>query len=84
MNPNQPPLTEKQKATLDYLVSFIKENLFQPSFREIALHLEVSSPNAAKYHLEALERKGWLQMNGEQRALVLTNRTIKEYNLFFK
>jgi DNA-binding Lrp family transcriptional regulator len=51
-------LSPRQQATLDLLVMFISARGYPPTARELADLLGVSSPNAAREHLRALERKG--------------------------
>jgi repressor LexA len=64
-------LTDRQREVYEYLLAFSRENLYQPSHREIADHFGWSSPNAASEHLTALERKGWLELGGGNRAVKL-------------
>ncbi|MDA0208287.1 MAG: transcriptional repressor LexA [bacterium] len=57
MNP-LPPLTKKQRAVLDYIETFIQENSYTPSYREIADGLGLSSPSTIHGHIQALCEKG--------------------------
>lgn len=54
------PLTERQKKLYDYLIEYTLENGYQPSVREMIDYMGCSSPNGARTHLNAMERKGWI------------------------
>ncbi|MBN2875032.1 MAG: transcriptional repressor LexA [Spirochaetales bacterium] len=56
-------LTDRQKEVLDYIESFIQENPYPPTIREIASHFEMSVKGAYD-HLKALERKGRIRAGG--------------------
>ena len=56
------PLTRKQQAVLDYLVEFVHENGYQPSYREMMAEFDAKSPNGIRCHLLALEKKGRIQL----------------------
>ena len=53
-------LTPKQKEVLDFIVSFINENGYSPSFREIASGLDLASPSTVHVHIQALRERGYL------------------------
>jgi len=56
-------LTDRQKEVLEYIESFIQENPYPPTIREIAAHFEMSVKGAYD-HLKALERKGRIRAGG--------------------
>jgi len=58
------PLTPKQKEVLDYIVSFINEHGYPPSFREIAAGLGLASPSTVHVHIQALRERGFLRGSG--------------------
>lgn len=64
-------LTRIQKEILD----FIKENLMKfrtpPTMHEIAVYMGYRSDNAAYQHLQALERKGFIELSGYSRGIEL-------------
>jgi repressor LexA len=67
------PLTDKQAAVLRYLTEQICSKRRPPSVREIAARFRFSSPTAARDHIAALQRKGYVQANaGQKRGLGLT------------
>ncbi|MBU1126526.1 MAG: transcriptional repressor LexA [Patescibacteria group bacterium] len=53
-----PPLTKKQREVLDFIESFIQENGYTPSYREIADGLGLSSPATVHQHIQTLCEKG--------------------------
>lgn len=59
-------LTPKQKDVLDYIVSFIEEHGFPPSFREIATGLGLASPSTVHAHIHALRERGFLRAGAER------------------
>ncbi|MEW5744823.1 MAG: transcriptional repressor LexA [Nitrospirota bacterium] len=55
-------LTVQQKKVLDFLVSSVKKNGYPPTVREIGEHFGFLWA-AARGHLRALERKGFIRLN---------------------
>ncbi len=55
------PLTPKQKEVLDFIVSFINNRGYPPSFREIAAGLNLASPSTVHVHIQALRERGYLR-----------------------
>ena len=55
-------LTDRQKAVLDFLKSFLGENGYPPTVRDIGAHFNIQWA-AAKNHLKALETKGYIRIN---------------------
>jgi repressor LexA len=69
------PLTPKQKRILDFIHQTLEERGHAPTHREIAEHFGLWVRGAQK-HLEALERKGYLQKRAGARALDVTHRSV--------
>ncbi|MFH1077986.1 MAG: transcriptional repressor LexA [Patescibacteria group bacterium] len=59
-----PPLTPKQKEVLDFIVQFLNERGYPPSFREIASGLDLASPSTVHVHIQALRERGFLRNSG--------------------
>lgn len=55
-------LTNKQKEILEFLISYVKEHGYPPSFREIGNHFGFMW-TASKGHLKSLEKKGFVRIN---------------------
>lgn len=68
---NNPPLTARQQAVLDFVHAHQRQHGHYPSLREICAHFGFASPFAATRHLRALETKGALQrVAGKARAFL--------------
>jgi repressor LexA len=59
------PLTGKQKITLDFINSFLRENGFAPSLHEIAKFLG-KNLSTAQYYVNELGEKGYLTKNANK------------------
>ncbi len=67
-------LTEKQNEILIFIKSFISENGFPPTLREIGRNFGISSTFGVKRHLEALKKKGYLNISSNvSRAIRITH-----------
>ena len=65
-------LTKRQEEILDFIVERVRDEGFPPTLKEIAERFGLASANAARDHVLALERKGFLKRTGEKsRALSL-------------
>jgi repressor LexA len=66
-------LTKRQEEILDFIVGGVRDEGFPPTLKEIAGRFGLASPNAARDHVLALERKGFLKRTGDKsRALSLS------------
>jgi len=61
-------LTNKQKDTLVFIKEFNNQKGYQPTIREIAKAMGVSHP-AAYDRLLLIEKKGYIELTGESRAI---------------
>ena len=59
-----PKLTARQQQILDLVQSTIERSGSPPTRAEIAAELGFRSPNAAEEHLQALARKGVIELVG--------------------
>ncbi|MBI2550962.1 transcriptional repressor LexA [Candidatus Uhrbacteria bacterium] len=68
-----PTLTKKQAEVLSYIRSYREGRGYSPTYREIALHLGLSSVATIHQHIKMLEEKGLIQMGeeGEARSVEL-------------
>ena len=55
------PITGRQKETLDFINSFIRDKGYAPSLRELAALLETKNLSTAQYFVKELEKKGYLK-----------------------
>jgi repressor LexA len=71
------PLTPKQKEVLDYIIEFINDRNYAPSFREIADGLNLASPSTVHVHIQALRSRGFLKAGGAARELEPTDKAVR-------
>lgn len=79
--PIKKELSERQKEAYDYIVSYMTENGFCPSMREICDELGYASSSSAYQILHALEVKGYVELpfEGSPRAIrVVGMKFVKE------
>jgi repressor LexA len=60
-NAGKEPLTDRQKAVLDFISRSIERRGYPPTLREIGEHMGIKSTNGVNDHLKALEKKGYLE-----------------------
>ncbi|MCA9375409.1 transcriptional repressor LexA [Candidatus Dojkabacteria bacterium] len=65
------PLTKKQKEVLRLIEKSIDKHGFAPSLGEMLSDLGFSSKRSVTFHLEALERKGYITRTGQARGIYL-------------
>lgn len=58
------PLTTKQSLVLDYIAKHIVQRQRPPTRKDIAVYFEWASANAAEEVMQALERKGYVALDG--------------------
>jgi repressor LexA len=76
-----PKLTERQQQILDLVQSTIERTGAPPTRAEIASELGFRSPNAAEEHLQALARKGVIELvGGTARGIRLKLDTLRALN----
>jgi repressor LexA len=56
-------ITDPQRRVLDVIAAFIEQYGYPPTVREIADRCGYASKNAAADHLNALERKGYIEID---------------------
>jgi repressor LexA len=56
-----PSLTDIERKILDYMVSYLRSNTYQPSIREIGERFGIKSTKTVSEHLQALAEKGFLE-----------------------
>jgi len=66
------PLTKRQKKLLTFIVEHIVAFNMPPTFREIRVHMRISSTNGVADHLKLIEKKGYLELlHGCSRGIVM-------------
>jgi repressor LexA len=78
---DSPKLTARQQQILDLVQSTIERTGSPPTRAEIAAELGFRSPNAAEEHLQALARKGVIELlGGTSRGIRLKSDTLRALN----
>ncbi len=68
-------LTERQKQILDFILDYIEDNGYPPTYREIGVHFEIASTFGVKRHIDALVKKGYLNVeSNSSRAMTVVNK----------
>lgn len=57
--------SRRQREILDFIVEFVENKGYEPSYQQIAVHFGLSSKGGVARHIEALEKKGLLKRNRE-------------------
>jgi repressor LexA len=55
-------LTERQQEILEFIQEYVENYSYPPTYREICKHFNISSTNGVKRHVDALQKKGYLEM----------------------
>lgn len=63
--PRSTELTARQKEIFDFLVSYLQDNGFPPTVREICARFGIKSTKGVTDHLAALEKKGFIKKRPE-------------------
>lgn len=58
-------LTKRQSEILEYIVGYVRDRGYAPSYREIANELGISSTGTVHEHIKNLESKGYLSSEGD-------------------
>lgn len=71
------PLSDRQTLVYEAIRRSIRERGLPPTLRELCAELGTSSTNGMSDHLQALERKGWIERgSGHSRAIKLIDRGV--------
>lgn len=77
--PGKGALTGRQEEVLDFIKSFLNDNGYPPTVRDIAGQLRIISLNAVRRHLQALEKKGCIQVEaGKSRGIRLSENQARQ------
>ena len=56
-------MTEKQQEIFDFIVRYIRENLYPPTVREIGDGVGLKSTSSVFAHLRTMAKKGHIEMS---------------------
>lgn len=74
-------MTARQNNILSFISDFIVQNGYPPTYREIGNHFGISSTFGVKRHLDALIKKGYLNIDSNSnRAISLTEKASSLFN----
>lgn len=62
-------LTKRQDEILQYILNYVQTEGFPPSIREIGKHFEIGSLRGVTVHLDALERKSYINRSNTPRSI---------------
>lgn len=62
-------LTERQQTILDFIVTEIQRQGYPPTLREIASRFDISSTQGVRRHIDALEKKGYIERDSGARSI---------------
>jgi repressor LexA len=74
-------LNEKEKRLLYFIFKEINERGYPPSIREMMRVINVTSLRGVTYHLEELQRKGYIQRERTSRSIKLLQRSFFEMKI---
>ncbi len=66
-------LTQRQEAILQFLMDYAQREGYPPSIREIGKHFDIGSLRGVTVHLDALERKGYIERANTPRSIRITH-----------
>lgn len=66
-------LTPRQQEILDFIAQFVEENGYPPTLREMGSKFEIASTNGVKRHLDALQKKGYLNITSYSSRAITIN-----------
>jgi repressor LexA len=70
------PRTRRQKEVLDYILRYVENHGYVPSYQQIAWHLGVASKAGVAKHIEALESQGLISRRRENGCFSLDLRPV--------
>jgi len=66
-------LTKRQEMILQFIMDYIRTEGYPPSIREIGAKFEIGSLRGVTVHLDALEKKGYLERANTPRSIKITH-----------
>lgn len=75
----KPKITQRQKQVLDFVNQYIKDEGCSPTLSEMMEELNISTKKGVAFHLDALEKKGYISRTGESRGIVVLGAILKGF-----
>lgn len=66
-------LTTRQENILQFVMDYVQREGYPPSIREIGQHFNIGSLRGVTVHLDALERKGFIERSNTPRSIKITH-----------
>lgn len=66
-------LTKRQEAILQFILQYVQQHGYPPSIREIGAHFQIGSLRGVTVHLDALEKKGYIERANTPRSIRITH-----------
>jgi repressor LexA len=66
-------LTRRQELILQFLIDYIQKEGYPPSIREIGQHFQIGSLRGVTVHLDALEKKGYIERANTPRSIRISH-----------
>jgi repressor LexA len=66
-------MTKRQQAILQFVMDYVQREGYPPSIREIGSHFAIGSLRGVTVHLDALERKGFIERSNTPRSIKVTH-----------
>ena len=60
------PLTERQAEVFRWIYETTRDTGIQPGIRDVGARFGIASPHGVAGHLEAMVRKGWIELAGRK------------------
>lgn len=73
-------LTKRQQMILQYIVDYVQKEGYPPSIREIGAQFGIGSLRGVTVHLDALERKGFIQRSNTPRSIKVVHPAYQSSN----
>jgi repressor LexA len=69
----KPNLTDRQQSILDFIVDEIQTRGYPPTLREISKRFGISSTQGVRRHIDALEKKGYIERDSGARSISVSS-----------
>lgn len=66
-------LTDRQQSILDFIVEEIQRQGYPPTLREISSRFGISSTQGVRRHIDALEKKGYIERDSGARSISVSS-----------
>ncbi len=70
---DRPKLTDRQQEILDFIVADIQTKGYPPTLREVANRFDIVSTQGVRRHIDALEKKGYINRESGARSLTVSS-----------